>query len=197
MDKIGKNGKKKKLFENTKGRFFTIPQPLAEKGGDIKQLFEKSVPEIRVTELWQVIKDSLNWACIASGLGKGSLDIVPMATATQVITTESERMQNKSLHEQFLEGQIVRIIKALCELSTLTGNAIDASEVNIVFEDSVIVDTAEQKRLSLAEIDNGVISKAEYRMKYYGETEQEATAKIDAMGKGDNPFDLSGYGNDN
>ena len=182
MDKIGKNGNKKKLFENTKGKFFVIPQKLAEGGSSsIKQLFEKSVPKIRTEELWQVIKDSLNWACMTSGLGKGSLDIVPMATATQVIHTEADKMQNKSLHEQYLECQIIQIVRALCELSTMIGNPIDASEVNITWEDSVIVDTAEQKKLSLLEIDNGVLSKVEYRQKYFGETEAEATAKLEAL----------------
>jgi A118 family predicted phage portal protein len=181
MEKIGKDGKKKRLFENTKGRFFTIPQPLAEKGGNIKQLFEKSTPEIRTEQLWKVIKDSLAWACMASGLGRGSFDIVPMATATQVIYTEADKMQNKSLHEQYLEGQIIKIVKALCELSTLTGNPIDTSIVNIIFEDSVIVDTAEMKKLSLFEIESGVISRAEYRMKYYGETEAEAVLKLESI----------------
>ena len=195
MEKIGKDGKKKKLFENTKGRFFTIPQPLAEKGGDIKQLFEKSVPEIRVSQLWQVIKDSLNWACITSGLGKGSLDIIPMQTATQVVHTESEKMQNIGLHEQYLEGQIIRIIKALCELSTLTGNPIDSSVINIVWEDSVIVDTAAEKNLAMREIDMGVISKAEYRVKFYGETPEKAKENIEGINE-DTPFDQKVYEND-
>jgi len=188
MEKIGKDGEKKRLFENTKGRFFAISQNLAEGGRDIKQLFEKCVPEIRTEQLWKVIKDSLNWACMTSGLGKGSLDIVPMATATQVIHTEAEKMQNKSLHEQYLEGQIIQLVRALCELSTMTGIPIDASVVNIVWEDSVIVDTADQKRIALLEIDNGVISSAEYRVKFYGETEEEAAAKIAAINK-DKPFD--------
>jgi A118 family predicted phage portal protein len=198
MQKIGKDGNKKKLFENTKGRFFVIPQDLAKVDGTggIKQLFEKSVPEIRATQFWQVIKDSLNWACITAGLGPNTLDIIPQQTATGVIQTQAEKMQNKSLHEQYLEGQIIKLVKGLCELSVMVNNPIDASEVNITWEDSVIVDTAEQKRLSLAEMDQGVISKAEYRMKYYGESLEDATAKIDAMGKEDNPFDLKGYGND-
>jgi len=195
MEKIGKDGKKKKLFENTKGRFFTIPQPLAEKGGDIKQLFEKSVPEIRADKLWQVIKDSLNWACLTSGLGKGTLDIIPMATATQVVHTESEKMQNKSLHEQYLEGQIIRIIKALCELSTLTGNPIDSSIVNITWEDSVIMDTTADKNLAMREIDLGVISKAEYRVRYFGETPEQAKKNIEGINES-NPFDQKGYEDD-
>lgn len=196
LDAIGKNGNKKKLFENTRGKFFVIPQKLAEGGGDIKQLFEKSIPEIRADQFWKVIKDSLNWACMTSGLGKGSLDIIPMATATQVIHTESEKMENKSLHEQYLEGQIIQLVRALCELSTLTGNPIDASEVTITFEDSVIEDTTEQKNMSMREIDIGIISPVEYRVKYYGESVEEATAKIAALKNEDNPFDLRGVINE-
>jgi len=195
MEKIGKDGKKKKLFENTKGRFFTIPQPLAEKGGNIKQLFEKSVPEIRADKLWQVIKDSLNWACLTSGLGKGTLDIIPMATATQVVHTESDKMQNKSLHEQYLEFQLIRIIKALCELSGLTGNPIDSSVINITWEDSVIQDTTAEKNIAMREIDLGIIDRAEYRVKFYGETPEQAKENIEGMGN-DNAFDQKGYEDD-
>ena len=192
------NGKKtEKVFDNSPERFFVMPQELFINDGNVKErLYDKVVPEIRAIQFWQVIKDSLNWACVTAGLGKGSLDIVPMATATQVVHTEADKMQSKSLHEQFLEGQIIKLVKGLCELSGMIGNPIDASEVTITWEDSVIVDTAEQKRLSLAEIDQGVISRMEYRMKYYGETEQEATAKIEAMAKEDNPFDYTRYRND-
>jgi len=181
MQKIGRDGKKKKLFENTKGRFFTIPQDLAKGGESIKQLFEKSVPEIRAEQFWKVIKDSLSWACITSGLGKDSLDIIPQQTATGVIHTAAEKMQNKSLHEQYLEGQIIKLVKGLCELSCMVGQPIDSSEVNIVWEDSVVVDTGEQKKLAMLEIDAGVISKIEYRQKFYGESEEDARSKIEAI----------------
>jgi len=197
LDAIGKNGNKKKLFENTRGKFFVIPQKLAEGGNsNIKQLFEKSCPEIRADQFWKVIKDSLNWACLTAGLGKNTLDIVPQQTATGVIHTESEKMQNVSLHQQYLETEIIKIVRALCELSTLTGNPIDASEVTITFEDSVIEDTTEQKNLSMREIDIGIISPVEYRVKYYGESVDEATAKIAALKKEDNPYDLTGVIND-
>jgi A118 family predicted phage portal protein len=181
MEKLGKDGKKKKLFENTKGRFFTIPQDLAKGGGSLKQLFEKSVPEIRVAQIWEAIKNALNWACMTSGLGKDSLDIVPMATATQVIHSSSERMQNKSLHEQYLEGEIIKLVRSLGELSGMVGVPIDTSEISITWEDSIVVDTEEQKKLSMLEIDAIVVSKAEYRMKYFGETEEEARIKIEEL----------------
>ena len=173
--------KKKKVLDNSRGKFFIIPQKLGEQGTDIKQLFERVTPEIRTVQFWQVVKDSLDWATLCSGLGHGALDVAPLRTATQTVYLEAAKMQNKSLHEQYLEGQIIKIVKALCELSGLTGNPIDASDVNIVWSDSVVIDTTTEKKLSLQEIDAGVICKAEYREKYMGETPEEAQAKIDAM----------------
>lgn len=182
LEKIGDDGKKRQFFENNR-TFYTVPQTLAQgSNSPIKQLFECVVPEIRTERIWKVVHDSLDWACAASGLGKGTLDIMPMQTATMVVHSEAEKMQNKSLHEQFLEGEIAKLVKALCELSSAIGNPIDASEVNIVWQDSVIVDTGEEKKLSLVEIDAGVFSKVEYRQKYFGESKEEAEAKIAEMG---------------
>ena len=185
----GKEGEKKKLFDSTR-KFYVIPQKLMERGGDIKQIFEKSVPEIRTETLWKVIKDALNWACLSSGLGRGSLDIQVMQTATEVVHTEAEKMQNKSLHEQYLEGQIISLVKALCELSTLTGNQIDGSEVNITWQDSVVIDTGTEKAHDRLDVEAGLLASYEYRMKYNGETEQEARAKIEEIKKGNDPFEI-------
>ena len=192
--------KQKKIFENSKGRFFVIPQKLAETGSDTKQLFQRCVPVVRVNELWQVVKDSLNWASMTSGLGRNSLDIIPMQTATQVVHTQSEKMLNKALHEQFLEGQIIKLVRALCELSSLVGSPIDSEIVNITWHDSVIIDEGEEKKLSMAEVDQGLISKAEYRNKFYGETLEVAQAKIDAIaetqGGDDQDYDYDTTGAD-
>jgi len=196
FENLKSDEEKQKLFDNSPDRFFVINQALLKKGVDTKQLFNRVVPEIRTAQCWQVVKDSLNWATLASGLGKGSLDVIPQQTATAVITTEAEKMQSKSLNEQYLEGEIIKIVKALCELSGMIGNPIDASEITVVFEDSVIVDTVEQKRLALAEIDGGVLAAHEYRQKFYGETPEEAKQKIEAL-KGETEIDFNNYENFN
>jgi len=194
FENVQTDEQKKKLFDNSPDRFFVINQALRQQGTETKQLYDRVVPEIRTAQCWQVVKDSLNWATLASGLGKGSLDIIPQQTATAVITTEAEKMQSKSLHEQYLESELIKLVKALCELSGMIGNPIDASEVTIIFEDSVIVDTVEQKRLALAEIDGGVLAAHEYRQRFYGETQTDAMEKINAI-KGENKIDYT-LGND-
>jgi len=190
LEKIGNDGAKKKLFENARRRFFTIPQPIGEQGTNVKQLFEKSVPQIRVQQFWEAIKNSLNWATMTSGLGKNTLDIIPQQTATGVIHTEAEKMQNVSLHQQYLEGQIIKIVRALCELSAMTGSPIDASEVSITWEDNVIQDTTTEKNLAMREVDMGVMTKEEYRVRFYGETLEEAGMKIEGMKSDTDNFDF-------
>jgi len=194
MEKIaGEDGETVRIFDNPDGQFYAIPQD-GRNGAEKKTLFEQHTPTIRAQQYNEAIQDSVNWALMNSGLGKGTLDILPMATATQVVHTEAEKMQNKSLHEQYLEGEIIKLVKALCELSTTAGNPIDASEVGIVWEDSVIVDTAEQKKLAMSEIDIGVLSKEEYRQKFYGESEEQAKEKIAGMAEPDalNNFNIGG-----
>jgi len=188
----GDDGETERIFDNSEGQFFAIPQDNLNNGEKKKQLFEQHTPEIRTQQFTQAIKDSLNWASVNSGLGKDSLDIQPMATATQVVHSSAEKMQNKSLHEAYLEGEIIKLVKALCELSTTVLNPIDASEVSIVWEDSVIVDTAEQKKLAMMEVDNGLISKEEYRMKFYGETPEQAQEKIAGIGETSDGFNFEG-----
>jgi A118 family predicted phage portal protein len=174
------DGEKKRYFDNRAGRFFTINQ-MIEAGTSEKRIFEKYVPEIRFTQFIESLRSSLNWATMASGLGKGMLDQQVMATATQVVHSEAEKMQNKSLHQRYLENEIVKIVRALCELSGITGAAIDAETVNIVWEDSVIVDTETEKQFALREIEAGVSSKEEYRQRFFGETPEEAAEKIAAI----------------
>ena len=181
---------KKRYFENSAGRFFSIPQ---EKADNEKQLYDKVVPEIRAQEFRQVIQDSMDWATMSSGLGKGVLDVQARATATEVVHSEADKMQSKSLHEQYLEVEITKLIKAMCELSGMGGTKIDASEVSIVWADSVIVDTDTEKKLVMQEVDAGLKSKAEYRVQFYGETLEEAQAKIAEIDEGSNDtFRLKG-----
>jgi A118 family predicted phage portal protein len=176
-------GERKRYFDNREGRFFTIEQDIGAGAGE-KRLFEKYAPEIRHEQFTRAKKDAMDWATMASGLGKGALDERANPTATGVIHSEADKMQEKSLHEQYLEGEIIKLVKAICELSTLIGEPVNADEVNITWEDSVIVDTGEQKRLAMLEVDAGLMSKAEYRQRFYGETPEEAAAKIAEIGGG-------------
>jgi A118 family predicted phage portal protein len=179
---------RRRYFDNGEGRFFTIEQDVGTGAGE-KRLFEKCAPEIRHEQFTRAKKEAVDWATMAAGLGKGVLYEKANPTATGVIHSEADKMQEKSLHEQYLEGEIIKLVRAICELSALIGEPVNADGAAVTWEDSVIVDTGEQKKLAMLEVDAGLISKEEYRRRFYGETPEEAAAKIaeigGASGKGD------------
>ena len=72
----------------------------------------------------------------------------------------------------------------------MTDNPIDASVVNIVWQDAVIVDTDSEKKLAIFEVQEGLMSKEEYRMKFYGETLDTAREKLGIIEK-DNELDYT------
>lgn len=59
----------------------------------------------------------------------------------------------------------------------------DEGSIRVDFDDSVITDTAAEKRIAMSEV--GVTMHPwEYRMRFYGESEQEARRRAEGLGKG-------------
>jgi A118 family predicted phage portal protein len=166
--------RKEYYFDNSDGKVFFVDQAPGADGALEKPIYEKYVPRIRGEEFLHVIEKSLDIATAQSGLGKGALEVISYATATQVAHTEADKMRAMSLHRQCLEGEVKALVRAVAQAV----GGMDAGVVNVVWEDSVISDTAEEKRLAMLEVDAGLISKAEYRRKFYGEEPEEAAAKI-------------------
>ena len=57
-------------------------------------------------------------------------------------------------------------------------NISDVADITIQFDDSIIEDTEAQKPSDRQDVNNGVMSKVEYRMKYYGEDEETAKENL-------------------
>ena len=60
--------------------------------------------------------------------------------------------------------------------------------VKIDFDDSIIEDTAAEQARDRQDVLDGIMTKVEYRMKYYGENEETASAKIAQIGDIDSIF---------
>ena len=101
-------------------------------------------------------------------------------TATEVSSDNSQLMRNIARHEHVLDASIAGISHSLLHIERGFGKELpDEGEVHAIFDDSIITDTAAEKRLAMAEV--GVtMHPYEYRMKFYGE--DEATARKRAEG---------------
>ena len=53
------------------------------------------------------------------------------------------------------------------------------AEITIKFDDSIIVDETTERTQDMLDVQAGIMSKVEYRMKWYNEDEKTATEKIE------------------
>ena len=93
-----------------------------------------------------------------------------VATATQVISQNSEMFRTMKKHEALLEDAIIDMARGLLYVEAVFAgdNAIKLdAEITVDFDDSIIEDTAEIKRQAMLELNVGLISKAEYYRQVY------------------------------
>jgi thioredoxin reductase len=97
-------------------------------------------------------------------------------TATEVLSRDSDAYRTKDNYDVVLIECVESLVKAVCYLA-----GIQTSTVEIITDYSRFKnDSAEQTRL-MQEVNAGITSKVEYRMKIYNEDEQVARQKIDEI----------------
>jgi A118 family predicted phage portal protein len=136
--------------------------------------------DLRVKDHQSAIQDALNFFASLCGLGEKyyMYNQGSVATATQIVSENSTLFRN-------IQKQQIAVEKCLKEICTaifgLMETPIDekAIEVAIQFDDSIIEDKAEERKRDLIDVDKGIMSKAEYRAKWYGETPEQAQKIID------------------
>ena len=106
-------------------------------------------------------------------------------TATQVISEKSDTFRNMKKHEGILEKALITLIKSIMyasnEFTLNKFNKLDEVEVN--FDDSIIEDKTTEKDNDRKDTESGIMSKVQFRMKWYGEDEETAKKSLkDAFG---------------
>ena len=130
---------------------------------------------LRYQEHIDSINGEMNWLSANVGFGESfySFDGSSMKTATQVITEDSDAFRTKNTDEIVLKDVVYDLVKSICYLE-----GIETEKVEIVTDYSRFKDeNAEQQRYE-REVNNGLISKVEYRMKVYNEDEETARKMI-------------------
>lgn len=110
-------------------------------------------------------------------------------TATEVVSEKSELFQNLKKHELLLDKAIRDLCRAVAFLLGHTG----AFAVTINFDDSIIEDRPAEQQRDLQQVRDGVMALWEYRMKYFGESEEAARAMAAELAGG-SPEDIDPFG---
>ena len=102
-----------------------------------------------------------------------------LSTATAVVSSNSKLFRRKKKLEIGYESSIFDLVTAICYASSKFGQYnINTENMVIQFDDSIIEDKESEANRAMREISAGVLSKAEYREKIFGETPEIAEKKI-------------------
>ena len=141
-------------------------------------------PALRTDSYFTGINNALNLLSSKVGFGENHyrFDKGGIATATQVVSENSEMFRTLKKHEIILNDVLIDAVKALMYISnnfTDDGYNFDLNEnLEIKFDDSIIEDKETQKMADRQDVNLGVMSKAEYRAKWYNEDEETAKQKL-------------------
>lgn len=165
------------VFDPNDVTFYQLPEDSLKEGEAIREVNM----EIRAEAHSRAMNDFLNILSVKCGFGtehyrfeKGSIQ-----TATQVISENSDLYKTIVKHEIILEDVLKELVEIIIRLGNVLGAGLnEAAEIIVDFDDSIIEDTATERKEDRLDVSMGVMRLEEYRAKYYGETEEEAAKNL-------------------
>lgn len=133
--------------------------------------------DIRYQEHIDSINSELSWYSGSIGLGSDyyKVDGKGNATATEILSEDDEAFRTKQVYETVIKDVIIDLVKSVCFLENIE---LSEDEIQIDFDYSRFENQEKTQQRLEREVNMGITSKVEYRMKVYGETEEVATQKI-------------------
>ena len=168
---MGSNGVTRPVFDKNDTVFYAIP-------GDRNSADNKPDtfdPTIRAQEHDLGINKALDLLSFKCGMGTSryKFENGAVKTATEVISDKSDLYQSLKKHEIVVESALKGLVNAVAQL---IGSEI--KDINIDFDDSIIEDKQSERQTDKGDLAIGAMTLLDYRMKWYGETENEAKKHI-------------------
>ena len=170
------------LFDVNQTGFYYIGD-----GNQEKQPLTIYNPALRTDGYFNGINNALN--LLSSKVGFGSnhyrFDNGGISTATQVISENSDMFRALKKHEILLQEAIIGVCKALMYINNNFTNNTYKFDLNgnleVKFDDSIIEDKEAQKMSDRQDVNMNIMSKIQYRMKWYNEDEETAKKEIEKI----------------
>ena len=166
--------------------------------GDDRQLIHEFNPSLRVQDNKDGVQAQLDYLSFKCGLGtkhyrfsEGGRGV--QVTATQYIGERQELKQNAAKHGIVIQRALQDIVRAMLWAGkNIIGASVDP-DTNIVveFSDGYIISDEEKRAADLLDVQNGIMQRWEFRVKWYGEDEDTAKAMIQVEGP---VYGLSDFG---
>ena len=173
------DGKQKLVFDPNDTTLYQLPQ-----GATKDDLIQSDSDTLRTDSQIGALNTELNLLGNQVGFGENHyhFDGTNLSTATAGVSSNSKLFRRKKKLEIGYESAIYDLVNSICYASSQFGQYnIDTNDMVIQFDDSIIEDKEAESARHRAEVTLGLISKTEYRMLVYGETEQIAKKKIEEI----------------
>lgn len=139
--------------------------------------YEPYLPTIRDASIINGLNTILTRIEDVCALSRGTISTatVEATSATELRVLKQRSFSVNSDIQKTLEVCLKDVIKIMDIYCTLYNIVPEADyEVSFEWDDSILVDTAEEMSKRVTLISNGIYSKTEFRMWYFGETEEQA-----------------------
>lgn len=170
------DGEGKLTFDPNDTTVYQLPS-----GATKEDLIQSDSDTLRTAQQIDTLNTELSILADKVGLGSNyyTYDGTNLQTATAVISSNSKMFRRKKKLEIGYESAIYDLVKAVCYASSQFGKYnINAEDMVIQFDDSIIEDKDSESIRARAELSAGVLGKVEYRMKIFGETREIAEENI-------------------
>ena len=170
------DGTQKLVFDPEDTTIYQLP-----KGATKDDLIQSETDDLRTDKQIGTLNTNLNILGNKVGFGENHyhFDGTNLSTATAVVSSNSKMFRRKKKLEIGYESSIFDLVNAICYASSEFGKYnIDTEDMVIQFDDSIVEDKEAESNRAMREVSAGLLSKVEYRMKIFGETEEIAKQKI-------------------
>lgn len=144
-------------------------------------------PTLRVDAHTSALQQQLNYLAGKCGFGENHyrFDGSSVATATQVVSENSNLYRSVKKHEIALESQLISLVRGILTIARdfLGKRVIPSCKISVCFDDSIIEDMASMQKRDLELLNAGIMQKWEFRQKYFGEDEKTAKKIVEKTEK--------------
>lgn len=176
------DGKEFEVLPKLQDRLFRRSLDLGE-----DNMYNVFSPELRDKSIINGLNTILMHLEDVCAISRGTLSEVTISearTATELkILKQRSYAANSDIQKHLQKSfeDIFKILDVYCNLYDIVGDG--EYEVAYRWDDSIIVDKDAEKQLDLIEVDKGLMSKVEYRMKWFGETQKQAEEAMEQIEK--------------
>lgn len=153
---------------------------------DVSEFIKEFHPTLNTDALDKELQNQLNMLSSKVGLGANYYRFDSssgVVTATEYVGERNDFMRNAVKISKSVKSTLKDLVQGILFVgkNILGANVDDNAKIDISVSDGVVEDDSKEREQDRQDVRDGIMSKAEYRAKWYGETIEEATEAINKI----------------